>query len=494
MQEKYVITLYKKEPYNEKYVVLKKCKVIKDATVNFNDDFSAATFYDENKQKIVVECRNNPYVILSDDAYCYDYPMTMADLKDMYPAAKDEEELIKKYDEEMEDVLEFSYYNKNKDSLKIFTTNEEKLNTVSDSELFKYFSIEYDSEDEKTIKINKSDLSRMIIMLKKKQNKKLIEKLANFDLEVGEAMKEIDLENGEVQQEKPKIQEEIEKEIKSEEIEDMLKPFADLIGLDNIKEKLQELIAYLIFKKKTKEYLKLKKRELNLVFLGKPGTGKTTVARIIADILTKLGYSNGKFEEAIAKDLIGQYIGETAIKTQKLIDKVRGGVLFIDEAYALTQEKDDNSFNKDAVNVLLKEMEKNDTIFIFSGYKKEMGDFIKSNSGLASRMNYYEFKDYTVDELYKIFEIQATNIGFIIDPNLKPVIISRIQEDKVKDGFGNGRYIEKLINEMIMHHSKMNLKIDDKEKLITLVTEDIPEDIEKRLFYSEEKVKKLGFQ
>ena len=147
---------------------------------------------------------------------------------------------------------------------------------------------------------------------------------------------------------------------------------------------------------------------MHMVFTGNPGTGKTTIARVIAKILFDIGIIHeNKLIEVERKDLVGEYQGKTAIKTFDVIDKAMGGVLFIDEAYSLSPKTSGNSdFGDEAIATLIKAMEdhKDQLVVIFAGYKDEMKTFIDSNPGIASRIGYtFDFKDYTPDELVKIF-------------------------------------------------------------------------------------------
>ena len=171
MFEKFIITLYEKIPINDNIMLYKKCGVVKDAIINFNDDFEPAVFYDENNRKMIVENMRNQYSMVSDDKLCYNYPLTMDQIEYMYPNLSNEE-LIKKYEDELSEVLEISVYDKSKDVVKILTTNEAVLKKIENDKLFDFFSIEYISTDENKIQIRKNDILKMIKMLKNKKYKR----------------------------------------------------------------------------------------------------------------------------------------------------------------------------------------------------------------------------------------------------------------------------------------------------------------------------------
>ena len=183
---------------------------------------------------------------------------------------------------------------------------------------------------------------------------------------------------------------------------------------------LKDLLSLLEFKEKTGDKLKIANTNLHMIFLGNPGTGKTTVARMISGILYNLHYiETNKLIEVSAKDLVAEYVGQTAPKTMSVIEKALDGVLFIDEAYTLaTKPGETNSFNDECVATLIQAMEnyRDRLVVIFAGYTKEMQDFLNSNSGLVSRIGYtVEFKDYTTDELIQIFKGFVRKAGFKIE-------------------------------------------------------------------------------
>ena len=268
---------------------------------------------------------------------------------------------------------------------------------------------------------------------------------------------------------------------KNKSIDEIFKDLNDLVGLDNVKKMLKDLVDLIEFKKKSGSYLKIKDTNLHMVFLGNPGTGKTTVARMVAGILYNLDYiEQNKLIEVSAKDLIGQYVGQTAPKTMEVIESALGGVLFIDEAYSLaTKPGQASTFNEECIATLIQAMEnyRDNLVVIFAGYTKEMDAFLKSNSGIISRIGYtLEFKDYTVDELIKILKSMFEKSGFIVDNLALDKSREIIEKYRHTEGFGNARFVRNLYEKSIINHASNTKNVTSKKVLKTIVPEDITDE------------------
>ena len=259
-------------------------------------------------------------------------------------------------------------------------------------------------------------------------------------------------------------------------MDEIFKELNELVGLDDIKKTLYDLVDLISLKDKTKDKLKLSNINLHMVFLGNPGTGKTTVARIIANILYNLKYiKTNKLIEVTSKDLVAEYVGQTAPKTNSVIERALGGVLFIDEAYALSSKNDSgNSYNAEAIATLIAAMEnhRDDLVVIFAGYTKEMQDFLDSNSGIVSRIGYtLNFKDYSEDELVDIFKLMTNKAGFVVKDDAIDKLREVIREYKDTKNFGNARFIRNVYEKTVIKHAS-NTKDKKSIKLLSTITKD----------------------
>jgi SpoVK/Ycf46/Vps4 family AAA+-type ATPase len=219
-----------------------------------------------------------------------------------------------------------------------------------------------------------------------------------------------------------------------------------------------------------------------MVFTGNPGTAKTTVARLLAEILRdEKILPSGKFVEAGRADLVGQFVGHTAPLVKRKFKEAKGGILFIDEAYSLCDDNM-NSFGDEAINTIVQEMENNreDTIVIFAGYPEPMREFLERNPGMTSRIAFkLHFEDYTVDELCDITKLMVKNKEMSITEEALAKLREQYEAVYQRNDYGNGRYVRKVLEEAEMNLAERLLHLDENEittELVTTIEEcDIPE-------------------
>ena len=242
-------------------------------------------------------------------------------------------------------------------------------------------------------------------------------------------------------------------------VEECLEKLHALIGQDHIKAEVEKLIRFLEVQQ-ARQQLSLKSANfsLHMVYSGNPGTGKTTIARIIANVFAALGIlKKGHLVETDRLGLVGQYIGHTAKKTDDIIQKALDGVLFIDEAYSLAGSGN-NDFGHEAIDTLVKRMEdyRDRLIVIVAGYPKDMEEFLASNAGLHSRFNlHFDFPDYTAVELLGILKIFCESNQYELDPAAEPELRSLFETElhRPNAGFGNGRFVRNLFEKAIRNHA-----------------------------------------
>ena len=264
-----------------------------------------------------------------------------------------------------------------------------------------------------------------------------------------------------------------------------LKELDELEGLKLVKEQVKSWADLLkIFKLRSERGLAVPETTKHLVFTGNPGTGKTTVARLMAQIYCGLGFlSKGQLVEVDRSRLVAGFVGQTATKTSELVQSAYGGVLFIDEAYSLSNGGD-NDFGREAIDTLLKEMEDNrgDLVVIVAGYDEPMKKFIDSNPGLRSRFkNFIHFDDYKGEELYRIFETICAKNEYALDEEAQPALkkyFDALYEHRDKN-FANGRDVRNLFESGIQKQATRLAKCNNpsNKELRCLKLEDLPEQV-----------------
>lgn len=285
------------------------------------------------------------------------------------------------------------------------------------------------------------------------------------------------------------IQKVFKKETESKEeasqqytLQELLNQLNILVGLNDVKEKVNDLIAFQkVQQLRRLNHLSSPKGTLHLAFMGNPGTGKTTVARIIGKIYKHLGLlSKGHFIEVSRTDLIAGYQGQTALKVKEVIEKAKGGVLFIDEAYSITENEHSDSYGRECLTELTKALEdyRNDLVVIVAGYTVPMQKFFDSNPGLRSRFNtFIHFEDYQAEELLQIFITTCLQNDYKVEDKALKEIFNILQNAiKEKDEqFSNGRFIRNFYENVIMNHAKRVSKFTNptKKDLETILFEDL---------------------
>ncbi len=266
-------------------------------------------------------------------------------------------------------------------------------------------------------------------------------------------------------------------------VEDMIAMLdAELVGLAPVKTRIREIAALLLVEKLRREVgLAGEPPSLHMCFTGNPGTGKTTVALRMAQILHGLGYlRKGHLVAVTRDDLVGQFIGHTAPKTKEVLKRAMGGVLFIDEAYYLYRPENERDYGQEAIEILLQVMEnqRDDLVVIMAGYRDRMDRFFESNPGLSSRIAHHvDFPDYTGDELHAIAELMLGKLDYRLSPEADAALVEYIARRMARPNFANARSIRNALDRARLRHANRLYRDRDapltREALMTLEAADL---------------------
>jgi probable Rubsico expression protein CbbX len=255
----------------------------------------------------------------------------------------------------------------------------------------------------------------------------------------------------------------------------------ELVGLAPVKTRIREIAALLVVDRLRREHgLASERPTLHMCFTGNPGTGKTTVARRMAEILHRLGYvEKGHLVSVTREDLVGQYVGHTAPKTRDVLKKAYGGVLFIDEAYYLHRPENERDYGQEAIEILLQAMEseRDKLVVILAGYKDRMDDFFNSNPGMQSRVAHHiEFPDFTVDELLRVGDLMLEQRAYAFSHEARAVFREYVERRRRNPRFAHARSIRNAIDRARLRQASRLFESDrvlERDELITIEAEDI---------------------
>lgn len=268
---------------------------------------------------------------------------------------------------------------------------------------------------------------------------------------------------------------------KKESLDQLLLQLNQLVGLEEVKQEIRSLVNLIQIRSLRKQYaLPEMEMSYHMIFTGNPGTGKTTVARLVAEIYRELGLlSKGILVETDRSGLVAGYIGQTALKVREVVESAIGGVLFIDEAYSLSGSPGMNDFGSEAIDTLVKLMEdkRDDLVIIAAGYTSEMKGFLKANTGLVSRFNkFIEFQDYSVQELIEILKMMAKQAGFYLEEAAVNIIRNYLETRNLEEAiqFGNARGIRNIFEKLVVNQANriIGYKTLTVEQLSLITAED----------------------
>ena len=258
---------------------------------------------------------------------------------------------------------------------------------------------------------------------------------------------------------------------------------SELVGLEPVKKRIQEMAALLLVNRVRQRFGLLSTRpNLHMCFTGSPGVGKTTVGMRMAELLHRLGYlDRGHLVAAMRNDLVGEYIGHTAPKTKKVLDRAKGGVLFIDEAYYLHRTDSEKDYGQEAVEILLQEMEndRDNLVVILAGYKNRMDAFFESNPGMRSRIaHHFDFADYELDELDAIGKLMLEQEAYYLPEDAEAAFREYIRRRMQQPRFANGRSVRNALERARLRHANRLLtdpdRIWSRDDLMRIEPVDVP--------------------
>lgn len=476
---------YKKTKIQEGIYVYRFVEVLQN--VEYNEIENTIEYMKNNDKKTVYDMEDITFTI-TDEKNCFSDYLEIDTLKDIYGDIEDSE-ILEHFKNDCADIIRFGIFDEKNETLKIVSSKtSDLLKAKPDANTFDFSLLSYVDDNDSQVMFSYEMLKQLIDYLETKQSDVVLRKLC----EIRDAIE--NFTSGEISEQIEEETEYQEETITNNGItNNVIEDLDSLVGLKNIKYEVEKLKAYLSFINNSKDKLDLEVPNLNMVFYGNPGTGKTTVARAISKILFSLGYiKSNKFKEVTTGDFVAGYVGQTAIKAKDLINKNKGGVIFVDEAYSFTSNGQE--FADEALVEILKEMENKETVFIFAGYTNEMKNFISMNPGIQSRVStYLEFKDYSLDELTNIFmnKVEKSKLK-ITDEALKKVkqIIEKAKNSDEK--FGNARFIMQLFNKILLVHS-LNVENTTGDNIYTITEDDINENLYKELNING-KQKTIGFK